>query len=466
MLADDHYRSPSKPKTPLFPRDVIFGAATSAFQIEGAAAEDGRGPSVWDVFSDKKGRIKDGDRADEASFHYSRYVEDVSIMGRLGLDAYRFSVSWPRILPEGTGSVNQKGLDFYDRLTDELCKAGIRPFATLFHWDYPAFLFKQTGGFLSRKSAHYFADYAEIVVKKLGDRVKDWITLNEPWINTIFGYMFGYHAPGLHRPLKFGRVVHNQLLAHAYAMERIKSVSSSARVGITLDLAPVHPAGGHACDRNAAHFADDFFNGLFLDPLLKGHYPQSVLKKIGFTFPEVRSSDMDIISRPMNFIGVNNYSRFKARFAPWVPLLNTWIDLRPVPYREFTKNDKQYTSMGWEVYPESLYESLMMLKERYGNIPVYITENGAAFTDSLADYRVRDRKRIDFLSDYTAQAARAADEGCDLRGYFVWSLLDNFEWAEGFRKRFGIVHVDYKTGRRTIKDSGYWYRDLITANRR
>jgi len=455
-----------KRRMPLFPSEMLFGAATAAYQVEGAAGEDGRGPSIWDSFSMKKGRIRNNDTGENACDHYHRYEEDVSIMSRLGLDAYRFSVSWSRIMPEGRGAVNEKGLDFYDRLTDELLKTGIRPFATLFHWDFPAHLFRETGGFLKRESAQHFADYTEVVVRRLGDRVKDWITLNEPWVHSVMGYMLGAHAPGLRRPVYLGRVVHNQLLAHAYSLERIKSIQPSSRVGISLNLSPVHPARSTGSDKAVVDIADQMVNRLFLDPLLKGEYPAQLMRRLGIIWPDIKSSDMDKISRPVNFLGVNLYSRTKAFAAPWVPLLGTWLKTNRIPVREYEKGGRKYTSMGWEVYPESIYETLMMLKDNYGNVPVYITENGAAFNDKLEDRRVHDPARVGYLADYTAAAARAADEGCDLRGYFLWSLLDNFEWAEGYRKRFGIVYVDYKTQRRYIKDSGYWYKDLILANRR
>ncbi len=451
---------------PVFPEGTIFGASTSAYQIEGAAGDDGRGLSIWDVFSHKKGRTYNGHNGDTACDHYTRFSDDVAIMSRLGLDAYRFSIAWPRIMPEGRGSVNQKGLDFYDRLVDELLKAGVRPFATLFHWDVPYQLYRENGGFLSRETVGFFADYAEVTVKRLGDRVKDWITINEPWVHSTLGYFFGVHAPGKIRPVNWSRTIHNQLLAHARAMERIKALSPVARVGLTVNYTPALPAGSSAANRGVVDFADQILNRLILDPLFKGEYPAKVLRRLGLFWPDVKSSDMDEISRPMNFLGVNMYNPTRVAFAPWIPLLGTSFRQNRIPNREYIRNGKRYTSMGWEVRPESLYDVLVAVRDNYGNIPVYITENGAAFTDRLEDYRVHDEARVNYLAEHTAQAARAADEGCDLRGYFVWSLMDNFEWAEGYRKRFGIVHVDFKTGKRTIKDSGYWYKDLILANRR
>ena len=454
-----------KRKMPLFPEGTLFGASTSAYQIEGAAADDGRGLSIWDTFSHKRGKTKNGDNGNIACDHYNRYIEDVSLMSRIGLDAYRFSISWPRIMPEGRGAVNNKGLDFYDRLVDELLKAEIRPFATLFHWDFPNRLYRETGGFLKRRAAHDFADYTEVVVRRLGDRVKDWITLNEPWVYATMGHLLGVHAPGLRKPVYWSRVVHNQLLAHAYAMERIKAASPAARVGITLNITPPHPKSDTAANRSVVDFADQILNRVFLDPLFKGEYPHQMMRRLGLFWPEVKASDMELINRPMNFLGINLYSRIKVSYAPWLPVLKTFIHTDRIPYKEYVKNNKRYTSMGWEVFPESMYDTLINIRDNYGNVPVYITENGAAFTDKLVDYRVRDEARINYLHEYTQQAARAASEGCDLRGYFAWSLLDNFEWSEGYNKRFGLIYVDYETQRRTIKDSGYWYKDLINANR-
>ena len=453
-------------KPPLFPEGTIFGASTSAYQIEGSAGENGRGPSIWDVFSQRRGRIRDNGNGDTASDHCNRYIEDVSIMSKLGLDAYRFSISWPRIYPEGCGGVNEKGLDFYDRLVDELMKAGIRPFATLFHWDFPQQLFRETGGFLKKCTARYFADYAETVVERLGDRVKDWITLNEPWVHSTLGYLLGIHAPGLMRPVYWSRTVHNQLLAHALAMERIKSISSASRVGVSLSISPVHPLTESFADRSVVDLADQMINRVFLDPLVRGEYPAGLVKRMGPFWHDINPDEMKLISRPVNFLGINLYTRARAFYAPWVPMLRAWQKNNRIPLKEYMKGGMKYTAMGWEVYPESIYQALMMIKEGYGNIPVYITENGAAFSDRLVGYRVHDRKRVEFLAEYTVAACRAAENGCDLRGFFVWSLLDNFEWAEGYSKRFGIVYVDYETQRRYIKDSGYWYRDLITSNRR
>ena len=451
---------------PVFPDGTIFGAENSAYQVEGFAGEEGRGPSIWDTFSHKKGRIYNDDNGDNASGHYSRFREDINLMSRLGLTAYRFSISWSRIFPEGMGAVNKKGLDFYDRLVDEMQTAGIRPFATLFHWDFPYQLYRDTGGFEKRVSAKYFADYAEIVAEKLGDRVKDWITINEPGVFSTLGCLTGKYAPGRCNPLHWSRSIHNQLLAHAWAMERIKSASPASRVGISLNYSPQHPYGDSVADRAVVDIADQLCNRLFLDPLFKGVYPHQLMRKLNMIWPEVRDDDMKIISRPMNFLGLNIYTRSRVAYAPWMPLLRSRIMETRTPNREYVKKGIRYTSMGREVYPESVYEGLICIRDDYGNIPVYITGNGAAFTDKLVDYRVRDEDRIQFLYEYMSQAARAADEGCDLRGYFVRSFLDGFEWSEGYRKRFGLVYVDYKTQRRTIKDSGYWYKDLILSNQR
>lgn len=440
---------------------MIFGAATASYQIEGAVDIDGRGPSVWDWFSHRPGKIKTGDTGDTACDHYRRMGEDVEIMKDLSLDAYRFSVSWSRVIPEGYGRVNSKGLDFYDRLVDKLAAAGIDPFVTLFHWDLPTALQDRFGGFASREIIGPFCDYAELVVKKLGDRVKHWITFNEPWVYAVLGHLFGAHAPGVRNIWTMMRVMHHQLLAHGEALPAIRAASSDIKAGITLNLMPVDPASDTRRDKNAAILADQFVNAILLDPLLLGRYPDPLWKKLRPFRPKVRTGDLEIISRKIDFLGINNYTREHAsfRFRPFVPFDITGMD---IPEEEYEKEGVQYTSMGWEVYPEGIYRLLVRIRDNYDNIPVYITENGAAFSDQVAsDGKVGDEKRIAFLEQYIASVARAAREGADVRGYFVWSLMDNFEWAEGFSKRFGLVHIDYATGERTIKESGRWYGEMI-----
>ncbi|MGC9311352.1 MAG: GH1 family beta-glucosidase [Sediminispirochaetaceae bacterium] len=440
----------------------FFGTATAAYQIEGAAAQDGRGQSVWDAFSRTPGKIKPGHTGDVACDHYNRSSEDIRLMGELGVNAYRFSAAWPRILPEGRGAVNQAGVDFYSRFIDELLEAGITPFLTMFHWDLPLALQKEYGGFSSRRSVQDFGEYAELLVQRFGDRVKHWITLNEPWVYAIVGNLLGVHAPGKKNPWTALRTLHNLLLAHGEAVKRVRSFSGDSEVGITLNLLPVYPHSDRRKDKQAAAVADQFVNSLLLDPILKGSYPEELWKRLSFIRPKVKSGDMDLIHTPIDFLGINNYTRERARYRLFIPLLHLGMTGLEVPPAEFVKDGVQHTSMGWEVYPEGLYELLTRIRDEYGNKPVYITENGAAFEDDLVDGEVHDTKRIEFLEAYTAQVERAVRDGCDVRGYFVWTLLDNFEWAEGYDKRFGLVYVDYQDGqRRIIKDSGLWYRDYI-----
>lgn len=438
----------------------LFGAATASYQIEGAVTEDGRGPSVWDDFSHTPGKIRTGETGDRACDHYHRMKEDVMIMSRLGLDAYRFSIAWPRVVPDGDGAVNQAGLDFYDRLADALAEAGIVPFATLFHWDLPSALQKKYGGFADRRCAEAYVRYVEAVTARLGDRVKHWITFNEPWVYSVVGHMLGIHAPGKKNPWQMMRVAHHQLLAHGMAVDVIRAAVPDARVGITLNLAPIHPRSGSEKDRKAAFLADQFLNRFYLDPVFKKEYPRELWKKIGPVRPKVRAGDMDIIGRKIDFLGINNYTRERAyhKRRPLFPFHMTGMD---IPETEFEKDGVRYTAMGWEVYPEGLYELLTRIRDEYGNPVTYITENGAAFTDRPENGVVNDRKRIEFLEEYTASVMKAEADGCNVRGYFVWTLIDNFEWAEGYAKRFGLVHVDFETGERTVKESGKWYSGYI-----
>ncbi len=449
-----------------FPKNFVFGSATAAYQIEGAVNEDGRGPSVWDTFCRKKGKINNNENGDIACDHYHRYKDDVALMKEVGLDAYRMSIAWSRILPEGTGEVNQAGLDFYSNLVDELLAAGITPYITLFHWDMPQALDDKYGGFLSRQSTYDFANYTEIVIKALGDRVKNWITLNEPWEHGCFGYVMGKHAPGKVKPWRYLTVMHHQLLAHGLAVAKIRQYCPDAQIGITLSFTPIYPKTDSEEDKKAAALANEFMNFITLDPLLKGHYPKALWKKFGWFKANIEPGDWDIIQQPLDFIGINNYSREFAHYNRWVPVLNAWIeDGGDVPDADFIKDGVQHTSMGWEVFPEGLSEILRWFREDYGNPKVYITENGAAFNDQLVDGKVNDPKRIKFLEQYMTAAHEAITLGSDLHGYFVWSFLDNFEWAAGFDKQFGIVHVDYSTQKRTIKQSGLWFSDLIAQNK-
>lgn len=452
---------------PKFPAGFILGASTAAYQIEGSPDADGKGPSIWDEFAHRAGRIRGGDTGDVACDHYRLYREDVALMRSLGLGAYRFSISWPRIFPEGEGAVNERGLDFYERLVDLLLEGGVEPFPTLFHWDLPLALQRKYGGFADRRTSELLADYSEAVARRLGDRVKRWITVNEPFEFSCFGHALGSHAPGLRSPAAYFRTMHHLLLGQGLALERIKAACPGAQAGPALSITPIHPRGASERDRRAAELANQLLNRITLDPIFKGRYPEPLWSKVRLLRPRVLEGDMATISRKPDFIGINNYQREFAHHAWYVPLLHLDLSGKDIAERAYVEDGVQHTSMGWEVYPDAIYESLMLLKNDYGNPPVYITENGAAFDDEIAgDGHVPDGLRIDYLAAYMARVADAAREGADVRGYFAWSLMDNFEWAAGRSKRFGLVYVDYPSQRRIIKDSGYWYRDMIAAQGR
>jgi len=436
-----------------FPSDFIWGAAASAYQIEGAAHEDGRGESIWDRFSATPGKVRAGDTGEIACDFYHRYPEDIGLMRELGLDAFRFSIAWPRIVPNATGPVNEAGLDFYDRLVDALLEAGIRPYVNLFHWDLPQKL-EDAGGWPERATAEAFAGYAAVVAQRLGDRVKDWITHNEPFCTSWLGYGLGAHAPGRTSVRDALAASHHALLAHGWAVEAIRRASPGAEVGIVVDPWPIHPASDDPVDVAAAWAEDGVRNRWFFDPLLRGSYPEDVLERFADEAPPVRDGDLATISVPLDFLGVNNYSRRIVRAG----LNGTVIDV-PAPGGELT-------DMGWEVYPDGLFDSLLRMHREYGVESIYVTENGAAFADVRShDGQIHDVERIAFLDGYLDAIERAIAEGVPLRGYFVWSLLDNFEWSLGYSKRFGLVYVDYPTLERVPKDSFYWYRDLIGSGR-
>jgi beta-glucosidase len=437
-----------------FPEGFVWGAATSAYQIEGAVAEDGRGPSIWDRFSAMPGNVRDGDTGAVACDFYHRYPGDVELMREAGLDAFRFSIAWPRVVPEGRGAVNEAGLDFYDRLVDELLEAGIRPFPTLYHWDLPQAL-EDAGGWPERSTAEAFAEYAAVVAARLGDRIGDWTTHNEPYCSSWLGYGLGLHAPGRRDLAAAVAATHHVLLSHGYAAAILRQLCPQAEVGIVLDSWPVHPASDDPADLDAARRADGLRNRLFFDPVLTGAYPADVLASLPGLEAHVADGDLALISAPVDFVGVNNYSRRVVRANPdgGEPL-------------EVLTPEAQRTGIGWEVYPEGLYEVLVRLHRDYGAPSLYVTENGGAFPDVRGhDGQVRDSVRIDYLERYLAAVARAGAEGVPVRGYFVWSLLDNFEWAQGYSQRFGLVYVDYATLERVPKSSFYWYRDLIAGAR-
>jgi beta-glucosidase len=446
-----------------FPPSFVFGAATAAYQIEGAWDEEGKGPSIWDVFTHTPGRISDRSTGDVASDHVHRMAEDVRLIRELGMGAYRFSVSWPRVVPDGRGASNAAGIAFYDRLVDALLQASVTPYITLFHWDLPAALQKQLSGFTNRECAHHFADFAQRVALALGDRVSHFITLNEPQIFTMMGHAAGVHAPGLRRPWLYLKVLHNLMLAHGLAAQAVKSARPEAKVGITLNLMPVHPREDIPADRLAAELGDALFNKVCLDPLFRGRYPDRLLHLLGRFSPDVRAGDMETIGTQLDFLGINNYSRIRAYHAWWVPFLKMWFSGMDIAEEEYELDGVPYTAIGWEVYPEAIYQVLTRDPADYGHLPMYVTENGAAFEDRVEEGAVHDRKRVAFLQAYLGKVQQAIQAGANVRGYFVWSLLDTFEWSVGKSKRFGLIHVDYRTQQRIIKDSGLWYRDLIKA---
>src|SRR5712692_969884 len=440
-----------------FPAQFLWGTATASYQIEGAAREDGRGESIWDRFCATPGNVKNNENGDIACDHYHRYPEDVQLMKELGLNAYRFSIAWPRILPTGRGQVNAAGLDFYDRLVDTLLDAGIEPFVTLYHWDLPQVLQDQVGGWNSRETAYAFADYADIVSRRLGKRVKNWITINEPYVSAVEGHEAGVHAPGFKDSCLAWQVSHHLLLAHGLAVPLLRANGSpQTRVGITLSFTPVEPATESEEDRLLAQYGDGKSNRWFLDPIFRGGYPEDMLNllpMLGDIVPKMEVGDAAIIARPVDFLGVNYYYR---------TIIHHPANSPPGDYEVVKPGGAEYTDMGWEVYPRGLYKLLTRFHKEYAIPEMYVTENGAAFKDTVSeDGQVHDARRVSYLREHFLAAHSAIAEGVPLKGYFVWSLMDNFEWAVGYAKRFGIVYIDYPTQRRIVKDSGKWYGDVI-----
>jgi len=440
-----------------FPTDFLWGSATSAYQIEGSPLADGAGPSIWHRFSHTPGLVRDGDTGDVACDHYRRYVDDVALMQRLGMNAYRFSISWSRILPTGRGSVNRAGLDFYQRLVDALLENGIEPMATLYHWDLPAAL-DDRGGWLNPDIAKWFADYAAIVFRKLDDRVKLWTTLNEPWVVTDGGYLHGMLAPGHRNRFEAPIATHQLLRAHGAAVTAYRAIGKH-RIGIVVNLEPKYRASDDAADRAATARADAYMNRQYLDPVLLGRYPDELKKIFGEAWPAWPGDDFDSIRQPIDFVGVNYYTRSVTRFD---------ADAWPLCAAAVRQKQSTYTETGWEVFAQALTDVLVWVKERYGNPRIYVTENGAAFYDPpcAIDDRVDDPLRVAYMREHVRAIHRARKAGVDLHGYFAWSLLDNFEWAHGYSKRFGIVHVDFETQKRTPKESAYLYARIIESRGR
>jgi beta-glucosidase len=424
-----------------FPEGFTWGVATAAYQVEGAAAEDGKGPSIWDTFTRQPGNVWHGDTGDIACDSYHRADEDLDLLRRLGVTAYRFSLSWPRIQPDGRGAVNQAGLDYYKRLATGLREHGITPFVTLYHWDLPQPL-QDKGGWAARDIAEIFADYASIAAQNLGDLADRWITLNEPWVVANLGYRWGEHAPGIRDNAQADAAIHHLLLAHGRAVGAVRAASGAAHVGITLNMSAVRPASEAATAAAAVRDASE--NGVFLEPVLRGRYPELLPSP-----PSARDGDFDVIGAPIDFLGVNYYS---PHFVD-----ADGGDVRPGGMR--------VTAMDWLIDPSGLYDLLTRLRDDTIGLPLYVTENGAACHDYVSPGgTVDDYERVDYLDGHLRAAARAIADGVNLRGYFAWSLLDNFEWAHGYSKRFGLVYTDFGSQRRIPKRSAEWYADVIARN--
>jgi beta-glucosidase len=447
------------------PPNFRWGVATASYQIEGAATEDGRTPSIWDTFSRVPGAIDNGDNGDIACDHYHRMPEDVELISQLGVDTYRFSVAWPRIQPHGRGKINEAGMAFYDRLVDELLSKGIDPWLTLYHWDLPQEL-EDAGGWPARDTAYRFADYAMLVFDRLSDRVRNWTTLNEPWCSAMHGYVHGVMAPG-RRDLGDGiAAVHHLLLGHGLATERMREAASEpSQFGITLNMCTADPATDSTADRDAARRADGLGVRIYLDPLVKGQYPADVIDDLAaqnVRIP-VQDGDLAIISAPLDFLGVNYY--FGQQFSGVGEDGHT-EDSDGKPTERLVPFGAPTTAMGWEILPDKFAQLLTRLSKDYPGLPMFITENGSAFDDVPDESGfVNDIDRATYFSSHIAAVASARQAGADVRGYFAWSLLDNFEWAYGYAKRFGLVRVDYETQQRTIKQSGLWFRDTIARVR-
>ena len=442
-----------------FPNEFVWGSATASYQIEGAVNEDGRGESIWDRFSHIKGNTLNGDTGDLACDHYHRYKEDIKIMSEMGLKGYRFSISWSRIFPKGYGEVNQKGVDFYNNLVDELLKNGIEPAVTLYHWDLPQAL-QDIGGWGNRDTVDYYVEYATYMFKVLGDRVKKWSTHNEPWVAAFAGNLAGRHAPG-NTDIKLAiQVSHHLILSHAKAVQAYKKLNQkNGKIGIVLDLHPIVPATNSKEDYDTSILVDGYQNRWFLGPVLKGEYPGDILKlyKEKLVAPVIMPGDMEIIANnPMDYLGVNYYFRKVVKKSKENMIFE---------FSEVKPQGSDYTEMEWEIYPEGLYDLLTRIKKEYNNPHIYITENGAAFKDDkIVNAIVEDDKRLDFFRQHFVQAHRALADGVKLDGYYVWSLMDNFEWARGYSKRFGLIYIDYKSQKRILKKSAIWYKSVIENN--
>ena len=439
-----------------FPAGFQWGVATASYQIEGAVSEDGRAPSIWDTFAHTPGAVRDGDTGDVANDHYHRWREDVELIAGLGVDLYRFSLAWPRLQPSGRGALNQTGVDFYSRLVDALLERGVQPWVTLYHWDLPQAL-QDAGGWPERDTAERFAEYAALVYERLCDRVGVWTTLNEPWCSAFLGHAHGRHAPGIQDDEAALRAAHHLLLGHGMAVRAMRERAPANRFGLTLNLTPTDPASEDPADVDAARRIDALANRLFLDPVLLGRYPDDAPPL------PVQDGDAAIIAQPLDVLGVNYYFRQLARAggaSNGRP--SPWVGSRDV---EFVSRGLPQTEMGWEIDAQGLHDVLSRVHRDYPAIPLYVTENGAAFADEVsADGSVADPERVAYLDGHLRAARRAIADGVDLRGYFVWTLMDNFEWGHGYSKRFGLFHVDFVTLQRTPKDSARWFAEVTRRN--
>ena len=440
-----------------FPKGFLWGTASASYQIEGAWNEDGKGESIWDRFSHTPGKIKRGETGDVACDFYHRYREDIGIQSELGLNAARMSLSWPRILPEGRGAVNSKGLDFYDRVVDELLSRNIQPWITLFHWDLPQAL-EDLGGWPNRDLAEYFRDYAAVVVDHLGDRVKHWMVFNEPWVFTILGYLVGIHAPGLRQANEAIRATHTVNMAQGLAVRALReSHKKPAMVGTAFSMASVVAASDSDDDKGAAERWHRFSNLWFLETVMNGRYPEAYLRGTVADRVEIKDGDMEKIKAPLDFIGINLYSRAVVAHEP---------SDHHLAAKQIRGGSEEVTDFGWEVVPQALSQMVLRIAQDYPGLPIYITENGCSYGDGPGpDGKVNDLRRISFMRRYLAELNRAIRKGADVRGYFTWTLTDNFEWAEGLHgQRFGIVWCDFKTQQRVIKESGRWYSKVARSN--
>lgn len=440
-----------------FPKDFYWGAATASYQIEGADHEDGRGECIWDRYCSMPGNILDGSSGVDGCDHYHRWEEDIELMKQLGLKTYRLSIAWPRILPEGKGEVNQKGIEFYRKLLTRLHEAGIRPAVTLYHWDLPQKL-QDIGGWMNEKISDYFAEYAKVIYRELGDLIPSVITLNEPYCSAFLGYWTGRHAPGYQDFSSALLASHNLLLAHGKAVQAYRESGLKGEIGITLNMNCYYPASSSPADADAAELSHAAFNRWFYDPIFKGEYPAEVLdlyRSKGIVLPDITKEDLDIIHTPIDFLGLNNYFSMATAADE-----KCW----PLGVAEDYIGEER-TEMGWGINPQGIRDLLIRLHKDCGGIKMYVTENGAAFRDMVnRNGEVEDDNRIEFLYRYLTAVHEAIESGVNLKGYYLWSLMDNFEWALGYTKRFGIIYVDYHTKQRIIKKSGYWYRDVIANN--